>query len=1375
MITSKKATQPLTASFSQIDLKGVAITACIDPQGNFHPVNDDSLLDKIQAAKQDVLSPIHAIVIAQEQSIDLTSRESQLGMEEKRKFFSQDNPEFENSFYHFPNRHGSIRQNDFWVIRATSLADAGNKLHAMQNARWPDIDSRLDRRNPDFTGRDRLFQKVKDFMQEEKGGYLVVSGEMGRGKTTFMTELVYRAIDNCVENQSLPWDQRNHEFGTELPVYHFVGTENLSKSHDGIAKTLADQLRRNFGLFPNEEAYISVVAKYQELLRQLSDDFMIASDGKTQFIRKQLLIIDAADQAGEDAGKLMSGVLTKLPNGFYCIITTRPDTEKWNDSQTDTCISHLKDLTDDRKDIRAYLEHLRERKDELKEFSNLLIEQIVDNREQSEPIFFTIRKRIDELCDSRTSRQRKDELLSSEAVSEQWFTGVKALVEKELSALKSELENRYKIDPTETMAVLGCLASVSETLTKEQFKKILRNTDLEQSHIDKVVLHGRNLFVSEFSGKANEPLVFGHPQYGRAILGELTDEEERECHERLANGCDNWKRVPPKLGQAYCLKYRIVHWLRALTSLEESWLPVARIFADMEYVVNRSERDGFDDFAGLYEDAREAMKIANEKKEGADWGDWPQAFQDWERFLRWRLEFFRGNSRMYPQEIVNEFHSQQKCFVDLLQKSARKFLKKCFWLKKTTKTNTYQPAGHSSFVNCLAISSKKDLIASGDICGMIKIWDVKTGQLEYDFRGHVDKVNAVSFSTDGRYVVSGSDDHTVKIWDTETGELKQNCQEHIGRVTSVSFSPDGRHSVSGGEDHAVIIWDVKTGKLKNVCRKHNDKVNVVSFSEDGRFVVSGDDGGTVNIWDAKTGELKWECQESVSGVISVSISKDGERVISGCWDEDVIEWDTDSGQVLHGFLGFEGQTGRMTSLSFSSDGLSIVSGSDDGSVKIWDVETGKLKQVCQGNKSHVHSVSFSPDGCRVASGNSDYSIKIWDVKTGELEQNCIGHTDVINSILFSSDNCLVVSGSDDKTVKIWDVKTGELKHDCQGNESHIHYVSFSPDGRYAVSGSDSVKIWDLGTGKLKWKRDEHAYNVNAVSFSPDSRYFVLGCKGGMVKVWDIETKECIRDCHRHTESVSSVAFSSNGHFVVSGDVEGTVMICQAKTGELKHVCRRYEGNISSVLFSPDDYQVVSRRIRCQENIVVEFWNVETGVLKQDCYGCECGVESIVLFSSDGRHVVSGWLDNSLKIRDAKTGQLLHDYRGHTSVVNSISSSLNGRHIASADSSGKVFVWNITLKNTVGVELNEHYLLGENAITISKPYLISVGDDQMLKVWPWPTGGVSKVDSLATLFFSSNPAGAHLVESTSSDQPSRLHVVLESGNIFTYEINVPGVS
>jgi len=67
-------------------------------------------------------------------------------------------------------------------------------------------------------------------------------------------------------------------------------------------------------------------------------------------------------------------------------------------------------------------------------------------------------------------------------------------------------------------------------------------------------------------------------------------------------------------------------------------------------------------------------------------------------------------------------------------------------------------------------------------------------------------VESVSFSPDGRFLASGDVDGVVRMWDIESGREVRRMK-HGADVKSVGFSPDGRFLASGGG--AIWIWRVK--------------------------------------------------------------------------------------------------------------------------------------------------------------------------------------------------------------------------------------------------------------------------------------------------------------------------------------------------------------------------------------------------------------------------------------------------------------------------------------------------------------------------------------------------------------------------------------
>ena len=70
---------------------------------------------------------------------------------------------------------------------------------------------------------------------------------------------------------------------------------------------------------------------------------------------------------------------------------------------------------------------------------------------------------------------------------------------------------------------------------------------------------------------------------------------------------------------------------------------------------------------------------------------------------------------------------------------------------------------------------------------------------------------------------------------------------------------------------------------------------------------------------------------------------------------------------------------------------------------------------------------------------------------------------------------------------------------------------------------------------------------------------------------------------------------------------------------------------------------------------------------------EAGVTSVTV-SPDGRRVVTGSSDGSVKVWDTSRGQYLLTLEGHTAAVTAVRFSPDGRTLATADQAGGVRIW-----------------------------------------------------------------------------------------------------
>jgi WD40 repeat protein len=141
----------------------------------------------------------------------------------------------------------------------------------------------------------------------------------------------------------------------------------------------------------------------------------------------------------------------------------------------------------------------------------------------------------------------------------------------------------------------------------------------------------------------------------------------------------------------------------------------------------------------------------------------------------------------------------------------------------------YDLSGHDGRVNAVAISDYGDI---GVSCSRtIIVWDLSNGHSRHVLNGHTGTVTALAISADGQLALSGSEDNTVRVWDLKTG-----CLQYI-------FSKDG----------VLMLWDVTKRILLHALDGHKTPITAVSISKAGNTFFSASEDGIVKKWTLQNG------------------------------------------------------------------------------------------------------------------------------------------------------------------------------------------------------------------------------------------------------------------------------------------------------------------------------------------------------------------------------------------------------------------------------------------------------------------------------------------------------------------------------------------
>ncbi|KAI7894305.1 quinon protein alcohol dehydrogenase-like superfamily [Mucor mucedo] len=342
-----------------------------------------------------------------------------------------------------------------------------------------------------------------------------------------------------------------------------------------------------------------------------------------------------------------------------------------------------------------------------------------------------------------------------------------------------------------------------------------------------------------------------------------------------------------------------------------------------------------------------------------------------------------------------------------------------------------------------------------------------------------------------------------------------------------------------------------------------------------------------------------------------------------------------------------------------------------------------------------------------------------------------GHTDGVMCVQFCDGSNIMMTGSYDKTVCIWNLETGELIRTLTGHTRCVRALQFDEAKLVTASMDQTLKIWNWQTGKCIRTLEGHTGGVLSLHFN--SRLMASGSTDHTIRVWNFLAGECCT-LTGHTEWVNSVRFCQDDTMLISCSDDSTIRLWDLQKRACVRVFNGHVGQVQIAVPSPkgfthrllnygDEHANPSSSTNSRATGGNRMADFQPGCATDNRSSNGLSLEQIKKFSSpatvaaelsENPIIISGSLDNTIKLWDMTTGNCIRTLFGHVEGVWSLA--YDTLRIVSGSHDKTVRVWDI------GSGRCMHALEGHNgpvtSVALSDTKIISTSDDGDIRIWDY---------------------------------------------------------
>lgn len=669
-------------------------------------------------------------------------------------------------------------------------------------------------------------------------------------------------------------------------------------------------------------------------------------------------------------------------------------------------------------------------------------------------------------------------------------------------------------------------------------------------------------------------------------------------------------------------------------------------------------------------------------------------------------------------------------------------------LKKIYEKNLYEQVskGALNFIdeNSLAVGFKD---------GNIRILNIKENN-GFEFDTYNKTVSKVQVSKDGKTLYSSINNKQIFKVNNQTKdyyaltdyittkEEKLYTKLNDGNITAMYLNKD--FYIFGNFSGELVLWDIKKQKQIKKFKPFDSSVRKIELN--GKRILSYSQKGKIKVLNSSDFKELFSLKKEEFAIRDVKFDNSGKYLLL-VDNKGIKVLNKNYKEVYTKDI----KTHSISDVSFVESKIRYLQKVNSGDyinfeykVIEEDIDTKTIKELYSFTNEEISYYKFSNDSNRIAFVK-DNKYKVLDLKTKEIKDLKIKtpFSSFTTKLHFSYDDKLMALVENDY-LNFYSVKNGEfldkyLLHKVDKEDIHSIFrpfnieVSLSKDENRFVSSAkkreypkfiaDYMNIWNLDTLNKPKKLNASRYTLSINDFDIKDDELIYVSNGSIKNYKSFKSKNEYKSFY----GVYTKLQRYKDKYILAINNDNSIELIDIKTKKLLHKIKPLYGIFTYARFSPDGKSIlasssnlwpVSNKDEKQYTFVL--YSTKTGKVthKLDSYGANglnyfdiSSDNKTLVVSASGRsalfdmskkdsfkfldksllsltsafkkdkYIVVGTFDGLVNLY-TKKGELIHSFEAHEGRINSVSFHPNKPYIISSGDDGMVKFWHINKKELV---------------------------------------------------------------------------------------------